>query len=201
MTTCATLPCLTTPLPLDAPNARASLKAHACHLCTKSYSDAHSLKVHKAFKHDIAVIWHQCNLCDSRFKSACGLKEHKAYKHDVGVKWHQCTLCKFKGKRPSDLVKHMHTHGIAKKWHLCECGARFGDPCSLRRHRMRKHGVGLVFHKCDAPGCAAIFKTKSDLKAHQAKNCAARAAAAREVADDGDLRLLAVATAAATPRA
>ena len=72
-----------------------------------------NMKIHKAAKHGINVVWFPCGEvnCDYKAKQAGTLKRHKQFVHDIGVVWYPCDLCEYKAKQASVLKTHkQRTH-------------------------------------------------------------------------------------------
>jgi len=75
--------------------------------CNKKFKNICILKHHKAFVHDIDVIWHHCDQlnCNSKFKTKGHLKRHKMNVHNINVTWHHCDQanCNYKCKDKSSI--------------------------------------------------------------------------------------------------
>ena len=82
------------------------------------------LKKHKAFIHDIDVVYHFCteNGCDYVAKQPGQLKSHKASVHGVGVVYFPCSTngCEYKSNRRDHLRSHQaNIHDINVVYYPC----------------------------------------------------------------------------------
>ena len=136
--------------------------------CAYKSKHARDLKRHKAFKHNIGVVWHACDQCEVKSKHAGDLKRHKAFKHGIGVTWHACDQCEVKTKHAGALKVHKaFKHGIGVTWHACDqCEVKTKHAGALKVHKAFKHGIGVTWHACDQ--CEVKSKHASHLKRHKA---------------------------------
>ena len=138
--------------------------------CSSSY-----MKMHKAAKHGIDVVWFFCDQdgCDYKAKQASDLKKHKQNVHDIDVRWHHCDQdgCEYKAKLASHLKGHkQHVHDIGVRWHPCDqdgCDYKAKLAGSLKKHKANVHDIDVRWHHCDQDGCDYKAKQTSHLKKHK----------------------------------
>ena len=130
---------------------------------------------HRAYIHDIDVVWHHCDQegCEFKTKDKDTLKKHKANIHNVDVSWHHCDQegCEYKSKSKAHLNIHkMHIHDLDVVWHYCDhegCDYKCKDMGSIKKHKANIHNVDVSWHHCDQEGCDYKCKDKSHLKRHK----------------------------------
>jgi hypothetical protein len=143
-----------------------------CSYATSMISD---LKRHKAYIHNINVIWFECDQinCDYRCKSNSGLKTHKANIHNINVIWFECDKdnCNFKCKTNGVLKRHKaNIHNIDVIWYKCDkddCDFKCKNNNILKKHKANIHDINIKWFKCDQNNCAFKSKNKGDLKRHK----------------------------------
>ena len=147
-------------------------KKHHCDQpnCKKAFLRPCELTEHKAFAHNIDVVWHSCDLCEKQFKNAKTLNRHKTYVHEIRLVLLHCLEenCDRKFKTRGDLKVHLltvHSNGKPFTCDYAGCAHKCNKASNLKAHKARKHNVG-VFHVCEEKDCGKMFKTKGDLKAH-----------------------------------
>ena len=111
-----------------------------CGMAGCQYKTGHDqhMKVYKAAKHGINVVWFSCDQdnCDHKSKKATNLKQHKQGIHNISVVWHQCDSCNYKAKKASTLKQHKQfTHNIDV---IC------------KKHKQAIHNVDVRWHHCDS---------------------------------------------------
>ena len=161
--------------------------------CAYKSKHARDLKRHKAFKHNIGVVWHACDQCEVKSKHAGDLKRHKAFKHGIGVTWHACDQCEVKSKHASHLKRHKASrHGIGVVWHACDqlkCEVKTKRAEDLKQHKADVHDIGVVWHECDAAPGKCEYKAKQSSRLHDhVKRCHARVYAQRKCEQEERVR-------------
>ena len=122
-----------------------------CHICDKTFSNAHSLCRHVATVHQNARPY-ECSECGKTFKDVCSRNTHVQIVHEKkqGV---VCSTCGKHFSGVSALNSHMKRIHVGVKNFACAlCPTKFHDACRLRVHMRAVHeGIKTISCKeCDA---------------------------------------------------
>ena len=124
-----------------------------------------------------------CDYCGLEFKSRYGLKSHRdrhraskesgiSPKRRSGEGLTQCPICSYTTVRPSNLKRHMTTHGIGSKpdvTYVCDqCGSNFKSKYGLKLHTDSFHNAKFKYrcHACDK-GYNTLWNFEGHLKSHE----------------------------------
>ncbi|GMI11672.1 hypothetical protein TrLO_g5490 [Triparma laevis f. longispina] len=107
--------------------------------CKYMNGNSYYMKVHKAAKHGINVVWFSCDQdnCDYKAKQAGSVKQHKRDIHNIDVVWHQCNSCDYRAKQASSVkLQKRNVHDIGVGWHQCDSsGYKSKQASNLKRHK------------------------------------------------------------------
>ena len=125
--------------------------------CSKRCKRKYDLKTHKAYVHDIGVVWHYCDEenCSKRCKRLGNLKTHKAYVHDIGNK--ECVVC----YKQCGVLRQYKKHGICR-----ECAVAYGarkERIELKYVKALKEHFDMPFAHDVSVGGAACQKYRPDV--------------------------------------
>ena len=151
------------------------VRVHVCDVCGYETKQTSHLKSHRAFKHNIGVVWRYCDQpdCDFKAKQASSLTQHKANKHGENVVWFCCDQpgCEYKSKTASNLKRHKaDRHGENVVWFCCDqpdCDYKSKQTGHLTQHKADRHNIDVVWRYCDQPDCEFKSKTASNLTQHK----------------------------------
>ena len=137
--------------------------------CEYKAKTASTLRRHKAYIHDIDVVYHPCSKCDYEAKDAGNLKRHKANVHDIDVVYYPCSECDYEAKSANTLKQHKaNVHDIDIVFYPCsKCDYEAKTAGALRRHKANIHDIDVVYFSCNVNGCEYKAKQSSQLKRHK----------------------------------
>ncbi|XP_065369919.1 transcription factor grauzone-like [Calliphora vicina] len=142
------------------------VRKHCCDICGKSFTDAHSLRVHKLTHLSEEEKKFPCQECGKFYGSSYLLKQHIQAVHlKKFVKI--CYICGKSICSSADYKIHMNKHeGIPQPIISCDiCGLRVTRERGLKRHKETQHPVGgKTEHPC--PICPKISPTLKALRKH-----------------------------------
>ncbi|XP_069579921.1 uncharacterized protein [Brachyistius frenatus] len=137
-------------------------RRHTCNLCSMSYPDSASLKVHKqTHKGSGQGPLYTCNQCGKTFTQACNLKVHQRIHSGQGL--HLCSHCGKGFPSFGDLKTHKCGQTGDKPYCCTVCGNKFSRLWNLKLHR-RIHTQEKP-HRCNM--CDKSFTRADILKVHQ----------------------------------
>ena len=139
--------------------ANISGKPFKCHVCGKSFTRKHYLKLHcythtgkKPFK---------CEVCGKSFTQNCQLSRHSQIHTDV-YKPYKCHVCGKSFSQNANFTRHSRIHTGEKPFKCEVCGKSFTRNGDLKVHSWIHTGEKPF--KCE--GCGKSFTGSSHLKLH-----------------------------------